>query len=154
MMVQLLEMTGKERSQAEAIVEQAIQFDKLIAPHVKSAEENADYSQMYNPRAFNEFTAYTDALDLTTLTTGLIGTRPDQVIVTDPVYFEHLAELLTTPHFRLLKSWMIVKTVRSLSSYLSEDFRQVSGIFSRTLSGTDEAMPQRKQLLLPCFRTV
>lgn len=144
MMVQLLEMTGRERSQAEAIVEQAIQFDKLIAPHVKSAEENADYSQMYNPRAFTEFTAYTDALDLTTLTTGLIGTRPDQVIVTDPVYFEHLAELLTTPHFRLLKSWMIVKTVRSLSSYLSEDFRQVSGIFSRTLSGTDEAMPQKK----------
>ena len=42
MAVQLLELAGKEKSQAEAITEQAVQFDKLIAPHVKSAEENAD----------------------------------------------------------------------------------------------------------------
>ncbi|MWO10648.1 M13 family peptidase, partial [Escherichia coli] len=55
-----------------------------------------------------------------------------------------LGELLTTEHFQLIKSWMIVRTIRSLSSYLSEDFRQISGIFSRTLSGTDEAMPQKK----------
>ena len=40
MAVQLLELAGKEKSQAEAITEQAVQFDKLIAPHVKSAEEN------------------------------------------------------------------------------------------------------------------
>lgn len=144
MMVQLVELTGKEKSQAEAIVEQAIQFDRLVAPHVKSAEEKADYSKMYNPRSFDTFIHYTDKLDLEKLTVGLIGTTPDKVIVTDPVYFEQLGELLTTEHFQLIKSWMIVRTIRSLSSYLSEDFRQISGIFSRTLSGTDEAMPQKK----------
>ena len=144
MMVQLVELTGKEKSQAEAIVEQAIQFDRVVAPHVKSAEEKADYSKMYNPRSFDTFIHYTDKLDLEKLTVGLIGTTPDKVIVTDPVYFEQLGELLTTEHFQLIKSWMIVRTIRSLSSYLSEDFRQISGIFSRTLSGTDEAMPQKK----------
>lgn len=144
MMVQLLEMTGKEKSQAETIVEHAVQFDKLIAPHVKSAEENADYSKMYNPQSFDEFIHHTEVIDLENLTTGLIGQMPDKVIVTDPIYFEHLSEILTPAHFSLFKSWMIVKTVRSLSSYLSEDFRQISGIYSRTLSGTEEAMPQKK----------
>lgn len=144
MMVQLVQLSGKDKNQAEAIVEQAIQFDKLVAPHVKSAEEKADYSKMYNPQPFTTFINYTNKVDLEKLVVGLIGVAPDQVIVTDPVYFEHLAELLTTDHFQLMKSWMIVKTIRSLSSYLSEEFRQVSGIFSRTLSGTDEAMQPKK----------
>ncbi|MEA4828676.1 MAG: M13-type metalloendopeptidase, partial [Enterococcus thailandicus] len=144
MMVQLLELTGKEKQHAESIVEQAIQFDKLIAPHVKSAEENADYSKMYNPKSFETFVGYSEKLDLEKLTIGLIGTQPDKVIVTDPVYFEHLDELLTDAHFSLLKSWLFVKTVRSLSGYLSEDFRQIGSIYSRTLSGADEAMPQKK----------
>lgn len=144
MMVQLLELTGKERQHAESIVEQAIQFDKLIAPHVKSAEENADYSKMYNPKSFETFVGYSEKLDLEKLTIGLIGTQPDKVIVTDPVYFEHLDELLTDAHFSLLKSWLFVKTVRSLSGYFSEDFRQIGSIYSRTLSGADEAMPQKK----------
>jgi putative endopeptidase len=144
MMVQLVQLAGKDKNQAEAIVEQAIQFDKLVAPHVKSAEEKADYSKMYNPQDFDIFIAHTNQLDLKKLVTGLIGTIPDKVIVTDPVYFEQLSELLTTDHFQLFKSWMIVRTIRLLSGYLSEEFRQVSGIFSRTLSGTDEAMPQKK----------
>ena len=144
MMVQLVQLAGKDKNQAEAIVEQAIQFDKLVAPHVKSAEEKADYSKMYNPQDFDTFIAHTNQLDLKKLVTGLIGTIPDKVIVTDPVYFEQLSEILTTDHFQLFKSWMIVRTIRSLSGYLSEEFRQVSGIFSRTLSGTDEAMPPKK----------
>ena len=144
MMVQLVQLAGKDKNQAEAIVEQAIQFDKLVAPHVKSAEEKADYSKMYNPQDFDTFIAHTNQLDLKKLVTGLIGTTPDKVIVTDPVYFEQLSELLTTDHFQLFKSWRIVRTIRSLSGYLSEEFRQVSGIFSRTLSGTDEAMPPKK----------
>ncbi|OQO70702.1 peptidase M13 [Enterococcus villorum] len=144
MMVQLVQLAGKDKNQAEAIVEQAIQFDKLVAPHVKSAEEKADYSKMYNPQDFDTFIAHSNQLDLKKLVTDLIGTIPDKVIVTDPIYFEQLSEILTTDHFQLFKSWMIVRTIRSLSGYLSEEFRQVSGIFSRTLSGTDEAMPPKK----------
>ena len=99
---------------------------------------------MYNPQSFEEFIGHTATIDLEKLSVGLLGTTPDKVIVTDPGYFDHLAELLTTEHFPLIKSWMIVRTVRSLSSYLSEEFRQVSGIFSRTLSGTEEAMAPKK----------
>ena len=75
-----------------------------------------------------------------------MGQLQIKVIVTDPVYFDHLNDILTEAHFPfpLFKSWMIIKTVRSLSGYLSEEFRQVSGIYSRVLSGTDEAMPQKK----------
>ncbi|EPH93634.1 putative neprilysin [Enterococcus faecalis 13-SD-W-01] len=144
MMVQLLELAGKEKTEAETITEQAICFDKMLAPHVKSAEENANYSEMYNPQSFDTFIQHTSLIDLKKTVLGLIGTEPDKVIVTDPVYFEHLSEILTTTHFPLMRSWMIVQTVRGLSSYLSEEFRQIGGTFSRILSGTEEAMPQKK----------
>ena len=49
MMVQLVQLAGKDKNQAEAIVEQAIQFDKLVAPHVKSAEEKAEYKKTLLP---------------------------------------------------------------------------------------------------------
>lgn len=76
----------------------------MIAPHVKSAEENADYSKMYNPQSFDTFIKYTDKLDLKKLVTGLIGTTPDKVIVTDPVYFDHLNDILTEALFRYSKA--------------------------------------------------
>ncbi|WP_316483963.1 hypothetical protein, partial [Enterococcus faecium] len=43
---------------------------------------------------FDTFIKYTDKLDLKKLVTGLIGTTPDKVIVTDPVYFDHLNDIL------------------------------------------------------------
>lgn len=144
MMVRLLELSGKEKTQAKEIVEKAVQMDKLIAPYVKSAEENANYSHMYNPQSFDTFIKHSDKIDLKKLITGLIGTTPDKIIVTDPVYFNHLSELITTENFSLFKSWMIVRTVHSLSSFLSEEFRQISGIYSRTLSGTNKEIPQKK----------
>ena len=44
--VALLTKLGKSQSEAESLVEQTLAFDKLIAPHVRSAEENADYSKI------------------------------------------------------------------------------------------------------------
>ena len=46
MAVNVLVAYGKDQAEAESLVEQAIAFDKLIAPHVRSAEESADYSKI------------------------------------------------------------------------------------------------------------
>ncbi|KAF1295594.1 peptidase M13 [Enterococcus sp. JM4C] len=144
MMVKLFKMLGKNDKEAESIAEQAIAFDKLIAPHVKSAEESADYSKMYNPQTFEEFVAHSTELDLGNLIQGLVGAKPDQVIVTDPTYFEQLNQLLTQDHFALMKSWLSVITVLTYDSYLTEEFRQTGGLYGRTLSGVAEEMPQEK----------
>jgi putative endopeptidase len=144
MSIQLLELVGRTPAAAEKIVEDAMAFDRLLAPHVKSAEENADYSKIYNPQDFKTFTAASDTLDLAKMITSVLGVEPDQVIVTEPEYFKALATFVTEENFQLMKNWMIVNLVNSLSGYLSEEFRQVGGIYGRTLSGTPEARPQQK----------
>ncbi|MFC6171229.1 M13 family metallopeptidase [Loigolactobacillus jiayinensis] len=144
MMQQLLEMAGYSSAATKLILEQALAFDKSLAPHVKSAEESADYSKMYNPQTFAEFTAQSSHIDFARLIPELIGAQPEKIIVTQPKFFATFDEIVTAENFELLKSWLIVNTVRSMAGYLSNDFREIGGIYGRALSGSKEAMKPQK----------
>lgn len=144
MMTQLLAQAGYDDARAATIVKQAIAFDRLVAPHVKSAEEGADYSKMYNPRTLDQIAASTSQLDLKTAITTLVAGTPEVIITPEPDYFEALNEILSDDHFAAMKSWLLVKTVMGLSSYLTEEQRQTSTIYGRALSGRKEARNQKK----------
>ncbi|MGF2942496.1 M13 family metallopeptidase [Enterococcus xiangfangensis] len=144
MTLKLFALAGYKADTAEKITDEALQFDKLLAPHVKSAEENADYSKMYNPESGEEFIKYSQQLDLKKLLIGLVGEVPEKIIVTEPLFFTKLNDLITPATFPQMKSWMLVMTINALTAYLSEEFRQVGGIYNRALSGAPEARPQGK----------
>lgn len=144
MTLKLFDLAGYDAAVAEKITDEALQYDKLLAPYVKSAEENADYSKMYNPESGEKFIQHSQHLDLKNLLIGLIGEVPEKIIVTEPAFFEKLDELVNTKTFQQMKSWMLVMTLNALTAYLSEEFRQVGGIYSRALSGAPEARPQEK----------
>ena len=84
MAVNVLVAYGKDQAEAESLVEQAIAFDKLIAPHVRSAEESADYSKNYNPRSLEEFAKQASKIDFRQLLTALLPGTPEELIVTEP----------------------------------------------------------------------
>lgn len=144
MTIKLFTLAGYPADAAEKITDEALQYDKLLAPHVKSAEENADYSKMYNPESGEDFIRHSKYLDLKKLLVGLIGGVPEKIIVTEPAFFEKLDNLVNPDTFQQMKSWMMVMTINALTAYLSEEFRQVGGTYNRALSGALEARPQEK----------
>ncbi|WP_137596663.1 M13 family metallopeptidase [Paucilactobacillus kaifaensis] len=144
MMTELLNKLGFTSEQITQTIDQALKFDRSLVPYVKSAEESADYSKMYNPKTNDEFVAYSSTLDLDATVQALIGTRPEKIIVTEPKYFEALDEIINDDHFEDFKSWLVIQTVRGLSRYLDEDFRVISGQYSRALSGSKAPMKQKK----------
>lgn len=144
MTLQLFALAGYEAAYAKKITEEALHFDQLLAPYVKSAEENADYSKMYNPESGEAFIAHSSQLQLKELIEHLIGVLPEKIIVTEPAYFQKLDELVNPETFPLMKSWMLVMTLNALTGYLSEEFRQIGGTYGRALSGAPEARPQEK----------
>lgn len=144
MTMKLFALAGYEADSAEMVTEEALQYDKLLAPHVKSAEESADYSKMYNPESGEEFIKRSQYLDLEKLLLGLIGEVPEKIIVMEPAYFDKLDALVNPDTFSQMKSWMLVMTINALTGYLSEEFRQVGGTYGRALSGAPEARPQEK----------
>lgn len=141
---QLLVLADYSSNEADQIVESAKKFDALIAPHVKSSEENADYSKMYNPQKFSDFAKSSSHLDITKLAKEIFDKVPEQVIVTEPKYYEALDSIVNEDTFSDMKNWILVNTIYSSSSYLSEEFRQTGSTFGRALSGKKSATPQKK----------
>lgn len=140
----VLEKLDYSKEQAATIVSEALAFDRLIVPHVRSSEENADYSKNYNPRTFDEFTNYSQFFDLRSLTLGLIGQEPEKIIVTEPDYFTALDEIANPTTFPLMKSWLLIQVALAFTGYLSEELRVLGGTYSRQLSGATAPKPQDK----------
>lgn len=139
----LLQKVGYDDEEADDLIDETIYFDSLLVPHVKSAEESADYSKMYNPQSFAEFTGHTNELDLGAVIEQLIGAKPDQIIVTEPKYFAALDEILRG-HFKSFKSWLLVNEVLGQAGLLTDELRTISGEYGRALSGSKKPVNQRK----------
>lgn len=139
----VLVMVGYDQETAQKLVTETKVFDARMVPHVKSAEERADYSKMYNPMTVDEFAQATEQLSLSEIIKSLIKTTEAKVIVTEPAYFQALDQILTD-HFTEFKSWLTVKTILGDAGVLTDDLRITSGEYSRTLSGSQEAANHQK----------
>lgn len=143
MVKELLSKLDYTEEQAAQLIKEAQAFDALLAPNVKSAEEAADYSKMYNPQTVAELAASTDQLDLAAVIKQLVGATPDKVIVMEPAYFKALNSILKD-HFDLFKSWALINVVRDNASYLDDEMREINGRYSRALSGSKKPVSQQK----------
>lgn len=141
----LLVLAGKTEEDASSTVEQALAFDRMLVPYVKTAEENSDMALLYNPISFEELEAYGGSLHLGALAKAITGANPEEIIVTDPKYFEVYDEIVTEENFQLLKSWMSVMTAWSMASYLSEEFETAVASYTMILSGQTELDAPRKR---------
>ncbi len=141
---QLLVLADYSASEASEIVESAKKFDQEIAPHVKSAEESADYTKFYNPTKFADFAKTSNTFDFTTTVKQLFEKIPEEIIVEQPKYFKAFNSIVNDANFSDMKNWILIKFVISHAGFLSEDFRQTGSTFSRALSGKKSATPQKK----------
>lgn len=140
----LLSMIGYKLDEAKEIVEKALKFDKSLVPIVKSSEEWADYTKVYNPMKFDEFVTKSDVLNLKSLVVDSVNDTPDKVIVTEPRYLDNLNKLVNVDTFEDIKAWMMVKFLTGNASILDEEFRQVIGEYNLALSGAKELKNRTK----------
>lgn len=139
----LMDKLGYSKEEAKKIIDDAIKFDVLLAPNVKSAEEAADYSKMYNPQTVAELAGATDQLDIAAIIKQLVGEEPEKVIVTEPEYFKALNKILQD-NFELFKNWALIRVIRENASYLDDEMREINGRYGRALSGSKKPVSQRK----------
>ena len=139
----LMDKLGYSKEEAKKIIDDAIKFDALLAPNVKSAEEAADYSKMYNPQTVAELAGATDQLDIAAIIKQLVGEEPEKVIVTEPEYFKALNKILQG-NFELFKNWALIRVIRENASYLDDEMREINGRYGRALSGSKKPVSQRK----------
>ncbi|MCC4325393.1 M13 family peptidase [Limosilactobacillus reuteri] len=139
----LMDKLGYSKEEAKKIIDDAIKFDGFLAPNVKSAEEAADYSKMYNPQTVAELASATNQLDIAAIIKQLVGEEPEKVIVTEPEYFKALNKILQD-NFELFKNWALIRVIRENASYLDDEMREINGRYGRALSGSKKPVSQRK----------
>ncbi|MFC6176308.1 M13-type metalloendopeptidase [Companilactobacillus huachuanensis] len=138
----LLEKLGYSDVDAKETVDKASSFDSSLVPIVKTAEEWAEYTEIYNPYEFSDLGATSKALDLKTWVIDEIKANPEKIIVVQPRYMDNLNKLVNDDTFENIKAWMIVRYLMDNAEFVSEDFRQIYGEFKLARSGAKK-LPTR-----------
>ncbi|MDR2505530.1 MAG: M13 family metallopeptidase [Oscillospiraceae bacterium] len=141
MAYQLLLMAGFDEAKAAETVADAMAFDAMLTPYVKTAEESAVISNSYNPRVFAEFAAEIKNVDLATAVNNLFGKTPEQVVVIDPGFFDAFDTIVNEENFAMIKNWMLVNEVVSFAPYCSADALLLAESYSNIMTGQAEPTP-------------
>lgn len=145
--VPLLELFGYSQDQANALIADAIAFDKKVAQYVLSNEEASDYWKLYNPKTFDDFASSIKSINLKAIIPALVDGVPDIINVTDVVFWEHYDELVTEANFAGIKAKLMLDIIADVAPYLSDEIRIAAGAFGRALSGTAQPRATEKVAL-------
>lgn len=144
MLTQLFALTGKSEEESLQMAKDAIAFETIVASYSKSAQESSVIKDMYNPVSMEELSGFSTNIDFTSYLSTLLGGTPDQIIVTNMDYFEHLDEVINEETFPLMKNYMAAQLLNATSNYLSEDFRVAGMTMAMIMSGQTEISDAEK----------
>ena len=132
---QVLTIAGHTEEEANALLQDTLAFDALLAKFVKSQEEWSEYTKMYNPMKTGRVAGMVKPFNLKKLLTDVFGFLPEELIVTEPRFFKNFKEIFNAETFEMYKSWAYVTTLMGNCSLLSEELRDLGGAFRRAISG-------------------
>jgi len=129
-----------EEQQAQYLAD-TLAFDALIGKYVKTSEEWSEYVKMYNPTKTGRVCGMVKPLALRKMIEQVFGEVPEQIIVTEPRYFKAFKEVFSEENFTLYKHWAYVTGIIGSCSYLSEELRELGGMYYRAIAGIPAMTP-------------
>ena len=141
---QILTVAGHTEQERDALLQDTLAFDALLANYVKSQEEWSEYTKMYNPMKTGRVAGMVKPFNLKKLLTDLFGFIPEELIVAEPRYFKNFKEVFNAETFGAYKSWAYVTTLIGSCNLLTEELRDLGGAFFRALAGTAAAPSAEK----------
>lgn len=132
---QALSFTDLSPEDQALYLEDTLAFDAIIATLVKSREEWSEYTKMYNPYKINKANRLLAPIKFKRVLKQLFGYVPEVVIVADPRFLNGFKTLFNEENFSKYIHWAYVNFFLRNGTYLSEQLRDITGAFSRALSG-------------------
>ena len=119
----------------EKYVTDALAFDAILGSLVKTSEEWSRYIEMYNPMETAKVAEMLSTVDLGAILTDRFGHVPATVVVTEPRFFEAFATVFNAENLEIYKHWAYVTGLLHACSYLSEELRDMGGMYMRAITG-------------------
>ena len=127
--------TDLSPEEQEKYVSDALAFDAVIGGLAKTSEEWSKYVEMYNPTDTKKVGEMLSTVNFDLILKDLFGHVPAITVVTEPRYFEGFKTILNSDSVELYKHWAYVRGLLSACSYLSEELRDMGGMFMRAITG-------------------
>ena len=131
----LMTKTDLSPEDQEKYVNDTLAFDNILAGLVKTNEEWSRYVEMYNPMSTSDVAQMLSTLDLNAILTDLFGDVPSTIVVTEPRFFGDFTKVLNKDTLELYKHWAYVTGLLKSCSYLSEELRELGGMYGRAITG-------------------
>ncbi len=129
---------------ADKHIDSAFALDQKIVEYVKSSEELADYTKMYNPIEYSEFLKFSDFVDFDGFVKHFIKTDITEMSITQPKFFENFATLFNENNLEEIKSYILVKFLFSVSDLFDEEMRHIKAGYSNAITGIKEVKNIKK----------
>lgn len=141
----LLPKFGLSDEVIKDLLDKVLTLDAKLAKYVLSSEEASEYAKLYHPYEWEDFTKLVPELPLDAIFTHILGQVPDKVIVPEERFWtDFAAEYYSENNWDLLKAELVLNAANAFNPYLTDEVRILSGAYSRALSGTPQAMDQKK----------
>ena len=141
---QVLDFTPLSDEDKKEYIKDTLAFDKEIAKIVKSSEEWSEYTKIYNPYKLSKVSRLLKPIKFKKLVSKLFEEVPEVVIVAEPRFLKEFVNLFNEETFKQYIHWSYVKRLLRGSKYLSEELRDLSGAFSRAITGVDKKVEPLK----------
>ena len=140
----IMAKTGLSPEDQEKYVSDSLAFDEILGGLVKTSEEWSRYVEMYNPMGKSEVAEMLSTLDFDAVLTDLFGRVPETVVVTEPRFFGNFAKVFNAENLELYKHWAYVTGLMKFCSFLSEELRDMGGMYMRALTGVAKMQSAEK----------
>lgn len=140
--VDILILYGFDEEEAGRLADEAISFDKSLAPTALSAEEASDIQGLYNTVSIDEFLASSSYLDIAGLYQHYWSeTGAEEINLINPAFFQQMDQLINEETFNQVKAWLTVYLATSYTDLFTEELREKGSQYNMALTGQLEIVP-------------
>ena len=140
----IMAKTDLSEDEQAKYIEDTLSFDALLGALVKTNEEWSEYVEMYNPMSEETVSKLLSTIDFKVVLTDLFNCVPDTIIVAEPRYFENFSNVFNEETFQLYKHWAYVIGLINSCSLLTEELRELGGMYYRAIAGIKAGTPIEK----------
>ena len=131
----VMSKTDLSSEDQEKYVSDTLAFDALLGSLVKTSEEWSRYVEMYNPTDTEKVEQMLSTINFGYILTDIFGSKPSTIVVTEPRYFGEFTKVVNEENLDLYKHWAYVTGLMRACSYLSEELRDMGGMYMRAITG-------------------
>jgi len=133
---QLMPFTGSRTRDLKG--PKIVEFEKMMAKHIKTVEDSRDPNKSYNPVKLSEVKNLTKNIDIERYVKSL-GINPETVIVGELDYYKNLDKFLNQENLPLIKDYLRFKLINSFAGYSTSELDRINfEFYGKTLSGQKE----------------